>query len=83
MKNCARREYLLGLHEHTMGSVWRLNQRKIKTGDMYSNERRLYPMKLARVMELEMGRDGLVQAARVQVLSQDKKAATFTDQSNS
>ena len=78
-----RREYLLGLREHTMGSVRRLNQkgeRKIKTGDevvLKEDCTRRSWWKLARVMELEKGRDGLVRAARVQVLSQDKKAATF------
>ena len=33
--------------------------------------------KLARVMELEMDQDGLVRAARVLLLNQDKKAVTF------
>ena len=44
-----------------MGSVRRLNQkgrRKIKTGDMCSNGRRLYPMKLVETSKSDGIRDG-------------------------
>ena len=78
-----RREYLLGLHDHSRGGVKGQNQRKegcIKTGDIVVLKDDLTHRswwKVARVIELLTGRDGLVRAVRIQVLSQDKKAITL------
>lgn len=77
-----RRDYLLGLREHTMGSVQRLNQREarnIKTGDivvMKDDCTNRSWWKLARVTELMTGRDGLVQAAKVQVYNSTPSSST-------
>ena len=71
------REYLLSLQEqYQMSSVRKTNQAVLKEGDvvLLRNEgtaRCLW--KLAKVTQLLPGRDGIIRAAKVQVLNTDKR----------
>ena len=71
------KEYLLSLQEqYQMSSVRRNNQVSLKEGDvvLLRNEATACCLwKLAKVVQLLQGRDGVMRAAKVQVLNTDKR----------
>ena len=71
------REYLLSLREqYQVSIVKRSNQAVLKEGDvvLLRNEGTAHCLwKLSRVTQLLQGRDGIVRAAKVQVLNTDKR----------